>query len=331
MSSPKFRGTLLSTEPVIIYSGSYAARPEPSEFSLLQDALSSHEVTWLVLVAWTAEPGSTSARTIADWSKGRLAKHPKHRIIFMANTMHEERNLSALGVEAFFIHQNCFVDRSLFKPNDGSQTSASAQRYMAVYNAQFLEFKRHSLCVNLPQDQLALIGYNFGAGYFSKVKTLLPNAYYANLSTDGSTKWLTQASVNQIYNESSVALCLSQAEGAMHASMEYLLSGLPVVTTLSKGGRDYFFDGRFVRWCNDDPASIADSVHALASELIPRSFVREQTIEKVDKHLAERLPLLAKKIGITNQQLTDSLKASYNDKLITPVEIDDILSRLQLA
>jgi hypothetical protein len=29
--------------------------------------------------------------------------------------------------------------------------------------------------------------------------------------------------------------------------MEYLMSGLPVVSTLSLGGRDYFFDDDFVR------------------------------------------------------------------------------------
>ena len=40
---------------------------------------------------------------------------------------------------------------------------------------------------------------------------------------------------------SQVGLCLSKSEGAMFASIEYLLCGLPIVSTKSVGGRDIFF------------------------------------------------------------------------------------------
>ena len=40
-------------------------------------------------------------------------------------------------------------------------------------------------------------------------------------------------------------IMLSEAEGANYATVEYLLSGLPVVSTPSKGGRDEYLDPRY--------------------------------------------------------------------------------------
>ena len=48
--------------------------------------------------------------------------------------------------------------------------------------------------------------------------------------------------VNNFLNQCKVGIILSEVEGANYASIQYLLAGLPVVSTKSKGGRDVFFD-----------------------------------------------------------------------------------------
>lgn len=52
--------------------------------------------------------------------------------------------------------------------------------------------------------------------------------------------------INEIYGQSRCGLILSAEEGACFAAMEYLLCGLPVVTTPNIGGRDEFFDKRLM-------------------------------------------------------------------------------------
>lgn len=47
--------------------------------------------------------------------------------------------------------------------------------------------------------------------------------------------------VNTIVNKSKCSLALSKKEGAVFAVIESLLAGVPVVTTKSKGGLDFFF------------------------------------------------------------------------------------------
>ena len=324
-SEQKLRGTVLSQEPILIYSGGYAGNEEPNPFTLLQDHLRGLEVIWLVILPWTAEPDSYYGKIACDWRSERLERNPKHRIIFLTNTRYEERLLFALGAESFFLNHNAFVDSDLFKPQFDIESANRSKRYLAVYNAQFLKFKRHELCVGLPQDRLALIGYNFEAGYFDHVKSILPKACYLNINPDGSTKWLMQPDVNEVYNQASVALCLSDREGAMHASMEYLLSGLPIVTTVNKGGRDFFFDGRYVRWCNADAKGVVETVHALEADSPPAGFIREETLRKVDYHLEERLPLLARMLGISHSDLKQCISSNFNDKLITPISLESIL------
>src|SRR5262249_10816742 len=48
--------------------------------------------------------------------------------------------------------------------------------------------------------------------------------------------------VAKILQQSGVGLILSELEGISRASSEYLLTGLPVVSTASKGGRDVWYD-----------------------------------------------------------------------------------------
>jgi glycosyltransferase involved in cell wall biosynthesis len=48
--------------------------------------------------------------------------------------------------------------------------------------------------------------------------------------------------VNQGLARAVVGLCLSTVEGSNYASMEYMLAGLPIVSTPSIGGREVYFD-----------------------------------------------------------------------------------------
>ena len=62
-------------------------------------------------------------------------------------------------------------------------------------------------------------------------------------------------------------------------SVEYMLAGLPVVSTPSVGGREIYFDHEYCTICDPDPAAVRDAVEALRRAIFraiyPRSYARQ--------------------------------------------------------
>ena len=94
-------------------------------------------------------------------------------------------------------------------------------------------FKRPYLARAVPS--LAYIkGYNFRKNDlydYSELQTTFVNE-----------QRIPKEQVMQIYNESYCGGIFSAEEGACYSSSEYLLCGLPVVSTDGRGGRDTWFD-----------------------------------------------------------------------------------------
>jgi glycosyltransferase involved in cell wall biosynthesis len=65
--------------------------------------------------------------------------------------------------------------------------------------------------------------------------------------------------------------------------MEYLMAGLPIVSTASQGGRDLFFHADTTIIAKDDPRDVRDAVAALKSRAIPPEAVRATTLRLVRK------------------------------------------------
>jgi hypothetical protein len=70
----------------------------------------------------------------------------------------------------------------------------------------------------------------------------------------------------------------------MYASAEYLLCGLPVVSTRSFGGRDVLYDDEYVRIVDDNPKSVANAVAELIQLNIPPDYIYRKTLEKMAPH-----------------------------------------------
>ena len=322
MSNLTVRATVICRDPLIIYSGSYLTAGDDNEFLKLAYELRDKKITVLKIVAWSAEANPDSKKNIAAWRSSYLEKFPNHRIIFLSNTYGEVIELRSLGVETEFIHQNIFIDEELYKP-----VSGTTKIYDAVYNGQFLDFKRHYLAANI--SPLCLIGYNFDTDYGKKVRLEIPHATYSNRLDDSwNFRWLNQSDVNLIYNQSHVGLCLSKVEGAMHASAEYLLSGIPVVTTLNQGGRDYFFQGDFVLWSDDKAEAVLNAVQCLKSRNINPEYIRSETLRKIYRDRNIFFDFMNKLCGddpdkIEKMKIT--WRETYNDKLLTPKPISHFI------
>ncbi|MEX2201686.1 MAG: glycosyltransferase [Dongiaceae bacterium] len=86
-------------------------------------------------------------------------------------------------------------------------------------------------------------------------------------------------------NRAEVGLCLSEVEGATTAAVEYMLCGLPVVTTPSKGGRDRIFDPAVSLTVEPTPIAVARGVQAVIERQIEPHRVRSvaEAILKPDR------------------------------------------------
>ncbi|MHC5832700.1 MAG: glycosyltransferase, partial [Nostoc sp.] len=66
--------------------------------------------------------------------------------------------------------------------------------------------------------------------------------------------------------------------------MQYLLSGLPIVSTKSKGGRDVFFDEEYTLIVKDDPDAVKEGVNELIRRNISADTIRYKALEKIREH-----------------------------------------------
>ena len=67
----------------------------------------------------------------------------------------------------------------------------------------------------------------------------------------------------------------------MRTSMEYMLAGLPVVSTPSLGGRDRYYAAPYCRVVEDTPDSIAGAVRDLAGKNLDRHRIRQHVAQMV--------------------------------------------------
>lgn len=159
------------------------------------------------------------------------------RIYFLSNT--EEMHAARLrhGLNSHYVNIGCFVDESVFFPD-----TRVAKQYDAVMTARFSmtgagsELKRHHLTVRI--ERLALLDPVF----WSTERELRERYAQQSNCKFINRHRLSPSRVARLLRRAHVGLALSGLEGVCRASSEYLLTGLPVVSTHSVGGRDVWYD-----------------------------------------------------------------------------------------
>jgi len=157
----------------------------------------------------------------------RIVASGYRNLRIMCNTRTEQQIL----IEDFRFppESTLFCPRHFFH---GSKSFAAALarragtiRYDAVLNARSKPYKNRWAAAGVAN--LALID-------FEAARPEIPCRYH-------NERHLTLEEVASVLQSSRVGLCLSFIEGASLASLEYLLCGLPVVSTHSLGGRDNWY------------------------------------------------------------------------------------------
>jgi len=203
---------------------------------------------------------------------------PEHEVVFLCNTTASRDAFAHAGLPCVFFNQNSLLDENVYRiiPD-------VPKEFDAVYNAQMEKVKRHYLAARI--QSLALITYRIDSqpGYYRRIRKELGHASWLNFGS-GRWEWLPDTQVSYHLNRARVGLILSEAEGANYASVEYLLCGLPVVSTESRGGRSVFFEEEYASIVHPSPEAVAEAVKEMIARRIDPSYIRERTIQKMEAH-----------------------------------------------
>lgn len=169
----------------------------------------------------------------------RATPVPLDHIWVLGNTRQEVEAARQAGFRAAWVNHNAWLDERIFYPQP------QEKEYRAVMVSQLATYKRVSLAARI--KGLALVPSSlFHLHQKVDVSTFDDATIIENLPDGG---------IPVILCRSRVGLILSAEEGACYASSEYLLCGIPVVTTASRGGRDVFYtreNSYFVAPTEDD-------------------------------------------------------------------------------
>ena len=217
---------------------------------------------------------------------------------YLCNTIKEVENLESVGMRAILCNQNCFIDERRFPvlPN-------YPKAFDAIYLSRITPCKRHHLAREI--EQVKVIG-----GYLDAERDYA----LTEMATLPHATWTKKVLGFRMYKHlaaAHVGLCLSDREGAMYASAEYLLCGLPVVSTHNVGGRDEFFDPGYTRTVEPNECAVAQAVHDLIKEKFDPFHIRKETLKKMQVHRDAYLDLLASIFEKEGKQF--NRKAAWKD------------------
>jgi glycosyltransferase involved in cell wall biosynthesis len=223
------------------------------------------------------------------------------------------------GYNSILANQNCLLDYNIFSIKNTDEII-----YNMVMNCRPELWKRPNLAEKV--NNLAYIkGAFFGNDKYDYSKL---NCKYVN------EERISCEEVNKIYNESYCAGIFSESEGACYSSSEYLLSGLPVISTFSKGGRDTWYTKENSIMVEADEDSVSNAVDICIKKIQNGEFSRENIR---NKHI-EMSSIMRKNIIQCTQQIFDlhniNIHAfehwnnNYFHKFIHTVDITEIIKIL---
>lgn len=210
----------------------------------------------------------------------------KRNFFVLANSEDEMEGFLAAGIASRIISANSWIDQTTMNIRPVEKV------YDAIYVARLTALKRHHLAARIAN--LAIVAGNAHRPDIVKP----PESAFLN------DKPLSQDAVAEMMNRSRVGLVLSATEGACKVSNEYMLCGLPVVSTRSTGGRHVWYDDYNAIVCDDDEQSVADAVDFFLRNPRDPQTIRGRVIEQAkvfEKRFVTELDRVFKRFGETDQ------------------------------
>jgi hypothetical protein len=283
-------GVISLDPPVLLVNYWYGTYAMMRSMGRLYDALADRDACLLVLATWWMGAPESVAEMVT-YDRTHRKRYPRHTLIHLCNTPEECERFTAAGLTAHFVSQHCLIDERIFRPLDKPLDERPLE---AVYDARLTPFKRHELTDRIERLGLIYFGDHVRAeaGDLSAPLHRLAHRHLFNDPDGRGYRTLEPQEVNAALNRCRVGLALSAIEGAMWACGQYLLAGLPVVSTLSRGGRDLLFDDRVSLIVEPHAEAVAAGVRTMIERRIDPEVVRTVTLNKIRPHRERLIALI---------------------------------------
>lgn len=197
---------------------------------------------------------------------------PQDQVVLLVNSADEMTALRARQVRCSFVSTSSFIDFNLPRVLD------VPKQYDAIYVARLSAIKRHVLAAKV--KSLLVVGDSLAPWdtpeEAARIHQALPAATFLGSVWAGRVPWLNAAAY--------AGLILSEEEGASRVAAEYQLCGLPVVTTLSRGGRDQYLAKDFTSYVAAAPHAVRDAVKYWRRNPPDPYTVRQAVLTELLKH-----------------------------------------------
>lgn len=203
------------------------------------------------------------------WKIGKAFKKGKN-IHFITNEESESRWLRLIGLKATALGQTLHVNENLFKPGTEAKTQD------AVYCAAMRRFKRMELARDIKKLEVITYVSRENEWDLHKWEPRLSHARF-------NKTFLSREEVRRVYQRCHSGLALSAEEGAMFACTEYLLCGLPVVTTPNRGGRNRYLRPEYSKTVSPDPKKIQEAVEHFKTNPPSPWEIHRKTTQMMDE------------------------------------------------
>jgi glycosyltransferase involved in cell wall biosynthesis len=219
-------------------------------------------------------------------------KLPKEQFHILFNDDRDRDLFEKFGFSGAIVNHNSFLDETRFFCNEQSKKS-----FDCIYVGRLANFKRHNLCSEL--DTLALVCGELNGAESSNY---IPPHTYKN------SQALTEVEVCEKINESNCGLILSATEGACFASSEYLLCGIPVISTASEGGRAIWYDEYNSLIVEANPLAVKDAVQFFVKNPRNPNVIRNAHIALSRVHRSNFIKLFSQVLECCGQDVRDPVR-----------------------
>lgn len=258
-----------------------------------------------------------------DWSlashvtpetwKEKFYKYKDH-IYFLSNEKQTNKNRQDAGLNSFLINHNAWINENIFKINPSHKNKL----YDAVMTARAKKWKRIYLAKQIPN--LAMVINRWKISHHRGEDDLSFQTIKTSYLNQGKLSWKELA---DLYNQSKVGLSLSDYEGACYTSSEYLLCGIPVVSTKpehhgSLGGREIWYNKYNSILCNPTEQDVKNATEELCKRNCDPKIIRKQHLKLMYEQRARFVEKVLKKIFMDHNINIDAQKY-FDDNLFDPV------------
>lgn len=316
---PKVTGTLIINRPPIILGGLHGKSGDFPLGAASLDAFVDRQcpIYFFLCPQWSFSDPSYLSINISAIAE-RMRRFPQHRYTVLVNDPVDQMTLAreAPDIVSFVWNTNCTANEGYFHPN----YDVGMVEYDAVYTARFSVYKRLYLASEV--KNLCLITRAINSEQINGLRQTLPSAYVPNFSESGLFRVLSAPEVSEYLGKSRCGLMLSRVEGQTRSIMEYLLAGLPVVTTPNFGGRDRFLTPSNSIFVAAEPNAVAAGVRFVANAGYDREAIRADALRGM---VLERRRL----VDIVNAVITLNGEAAVTaESLYLPHKTSSVVNKL---